>query len=252
MTTFAFKGMAAAAGLALTTMASPASAAFLVHLNSSAMDTSYTANINYGSIHETAYSNGVNFNVTEVVGGDTYDLFSFCIDIFHNMSLGGLNDFYVSTYGDEPNPPLHDGSGGTLNALQTQYITTLVDIGFILHRDNPGDADASLRTAAIQAAIWEIEHPGSITLNNAGASAGGSGTYGSYFHDYLNLNGAGNRIFTLTDATYGSDHETNHQGFVVGWPPEGGVPEPATWGLMLLGFLGAGAAIRRQRQALAG
>jgi hypothetical protein len=31
----------------------------------------------------------------------------------------------------------------------------------------------------------------------------------------------------------------------------GGVPEPATWGLMILGFAGAGAAIRRRRAALA-
>jgi hypothetical protein len=33
--------------------------------------------------------------------------------------------------------------------------------------------------------------------------------------------------------------------------PEGGVPEPATWAMMLLGFGGAGAALRRRRAAAA-
>jgi hypothetical protein len=32
--------------------------------------------------------------------------------------------------------------------------------------------------------------------------------------------------------------------------PVGGVPEPATWGLMLVGFLGLGSALRRRRAAL--
>jgi hypothetical protein len=35
-----------------------------------------------------------------------------------------------------------------------------------------------------------------------------------------------------------------------GVPPVGGVPEPATWGLMLVGFFGLGGALRRRRRAL--
>ena len=35
-----------------------------------------------------------------------------------------------------------------------------------------------------------------------------------------------------------------------GFNPNGGVPEPTTWALMLTGFLGAGAALRSRRRAL--
>jgi len=257
MTKFALKGLAVAAGLSMAALATPASAAYLLHLNGSSMDTTYHAVINYDDnarnlhIHEEAYSNGVTFNVTNITGpaaGQTEDLFAFCIDIFHNMSLGGLNDYYTSTYGDEPNPPLNDGSGQILTAPVLDTITTLTDIGFLLHRDSPS-AETSLRTAAIQAAIWELEHPGSVTLVNAGASVNGF-TFGGLFNDYRTLNGPGSRIFTLTDATYTGDEETSHQGFVVGWPPEA-VPEPATWALMRTGFFGMGAMLRRRRTALA-
>lgn len=257
MTKLAIKGVAAAAGLALATMASPASAAFLVHLNSAMMDQTYSANIHYmgpgGPVdYDGVSSNGITFNVTKVAAPNTTeDLFAFCIDIFHHITLGAQDDIYSSTYGDDPQPALYDGNS-TLSTTQIEEISTLVDIGFLLHRDYAG-ADTSLRTAAIQAAIWEIEHPGSIMLNNGGVSAGGSGTYASYFADYVGLHGAGDRIFTLTDATFGgngqfhADDEANHQGFAVGWP----VPEPATWGLMLLGFAGMGMAIRRQRRPAA-
>jgi hypothetical protein len=34
-------------------------------------------------------------------------------------------------------------------------------------------------------------------------------------------------------------------------PPVGGVPEPATWAMMIMGFLGTGAAVRRRNRGLA-
>jgi hypothetical protein len=250
----ALKGLAAAAGLALAMAATPASAAFLVNLNSSAMDGTYRAVLNYGSITNTqVLSNGTTFNVTNIDGpepGDTYDLFAFCIDIFHRLTLGTLNDIYVSTADEDPQPPVTDGSGVTLSLAQTNHITTLANIGLLLNRDHPG-AETSLQTAAIQAAIWEIEHPGSVTLVNPNAhAAGGTTTYAQYYNSYLNLNGSGADFFTLTDSTAGGDRTIN-QGFVVGLPGGGGggqavVPEPATWALMLSGFFGAGLMIRRR------
>lgn len=247
---FSLKGAAAALGLAFATAAMPATAANYVRLNNLTMDTSYMATINVGSIHETAYSNGLTFNLTNYGGprdGITEDVFAFCIDVFHNISLGGLNDFYESTYGDEPNPDLYDGSGAKLTGQALHSVTTLADIGFLLHNDTPQGmtaAEASLRTAAIQAAIWDIEHPGKIGLVNGGASVNGF-TYQGLFDYYRGLNGPGARVFTLTDVGF-EDGESNHQGFVVGWPRDPGVPEPATWALMVGGFLAAGAALRRK------
>src|SRR5947208_1325804 len=147
------KGLAAAAGLALAAVGSPASASYLVHLNSSQMDGTYHAVINYDDnvlglhIHEEALSNGVTFNVTNLPG-----------------------------------------------------------------------------------------------------PAGGTGTFGSYFAQYKAVTGPGARVFTLSDTTSGLDTERVHQGFVVGWPA---VPEPATWAMMIMGFMGTGVALRRRKAALA-
>ena len=123
-------------------------------------------------------------------------------------------------------------------------MSSLVDIGFILERDHHGEASTSIQTAAIQSAIWETIHPGSVQLVGGGASVdGGLHTYQSYFDSYVALKGPGNRIFTISDVR----DTPAHQAFAVGWPPEGGVPEPATWGLMIMGFGAAGAMLRRRR-----
>ena len=39
--------------------------------------------------------------------------------------------------------------------------------------------------------------------------------------------------------------------YIVAGDVTGGIPEPATWGLMLLGFGGAGAALRASRRRMA-
>jgi hypothetical protein len=54
---------------------------------------------------------------------------------------------------------------------------------------------------------------------------------------------------TSTNPTCNSDIGAVATGFATNGPL--GVPEPATWGLMLLGFFGAGALIRRRRRAFA-
>lgn len=256
----AFKGAAAAAGLAFAALASPAFALTEIHITNTAMNTHYTATIHYAAGgSETAYSNGVDFTAYNVGGNpaDTFDLFGFCIDVFHNISLGHQNLTYESTYNDPAYTDLPTTDFGnpalTLSEDQRKRISSLVDIGFILHRDNPGNATVNLQTAAIQAAIWDtiLSVPGHdrgyVTVNNGGAHATPGGeTFQQYFDYYRTTPLSGDRIFEI----YDKYHDPSHQAFAVGWPQDA-VPEPASWALMILGFGAAGAVLRRRQAALA-
>ena len=82
-----------------------------------------------------------------------------------------------------------------------------------------------------------------------------SGTWASS-DNVLIANGSGHTVAahiavcTLsTNPTCASDPGAAFTGFATNGP--GVIPEPATWGLMLVGFFGAGALIRNRRKALA-
>ena len=66
----------------------------------------------------------------------------------------------------------------------------------------------------------------------------------------LNLIHAGGHIYGQVNETFSSN---DHGGFTVTVTrladPAPGVPEPTTWALMLMGFLGAGTMLRRRRAA---
>ena len=238
------KGMALATGLALMSFSTSASATTLVNLTSGTMDSTYRAYID-GS--ET-YSNGINFGVHEVVSGADYNLFAFCVDIFHHIGLGtyapALN--YVSNRGD-PGEPLTTNSGTPVPTLlttaQKNRVSALVDIGFIMNRDAPGAA-TSLQTAAIQAAIWQVLNPThAITLRTDNLSGASATAYSTAYTNYLTGPvAAGDRIFTLVP----SDGRT--QSFAVGWPID--VPEPATWAMMMIGFFSLGSVLRARQRSL--
>ena len=235
--TYAIKGAALAAGLAVMSFAGQASASTELKLTHAEMDGTYRVNL-LG--HGEVLSNGINFAVTETISGDQYDLFAFCVDIFHNISLGDLNLTYISNKGD-PGEPLttNFGNATPLTLDQKARVSALVDIGFLMHRDSPGAA-TSLQTAAIQAAIWETLNPGKVSLRIDNLGGGQATDYTTAYNFYLtNDFGPVDRIFTIVP-TNGAT-----QAFAVGWPVEG-VPEPATWGLMLIGFFSVGGMLRRR------
>ena len=83
-----------------------------------------------------------------------------------------------------------------------------------------------------------------------------SGTWASS-DSVLAANGSGHFVAahiavcdTSANPTCNSDLGAVATGFATDGPG-GGIPEPATWGLMLVGFFGAGALIRRRRRASA-
>jgi len=239
------KGAAIAGGLALTMLATPASALTEMKLTHAEMDTTYRAYL--AGIGE-VYSNGITFDVTEAVSGASYELFAFCVDIYHHISTGPLNLTYLSNKGD-PGEPLTTNFGvptpTILTIDQKARVSSLVDIGFLMNRDMPGAA-TSLQTAAIQAAIWDTLNPGAVTLKLAGLTSGQATDYASAYTYYRTADfGPVDRIFTLVPKAPGDT-----QRFAVGWPIEG-VPEPTTWAMMLIGFFSVGAGVRRRRCAAA-
>jgi hypothetical protein len=252
----ALKGLAAAASLAVMAFASHASAAETFTLVSASMNTSYTATIaGFGD----AYDNGVTFQVSGYNIPPTTSLFGFCIDIYHDMYLGALG--YTFTSNQDTGGGLLPNSGTTLtnhggaNPLdplnQISAISNLVDTGWILHQQSPNDAGTIMKLAAIQAAIWQIEvpltngHP-TVTLDHPNATvAGDPHTIGDYFNNYVSGNytslaDSNDRVFTIYDGA--------HQSFAIGWPIPNGVPEPATWAMMLTGFFGMGSMLRNRRK----
>jgi len=276
---------AGAAALAISA-ASPVSATTYVKLISDEMNYTFQAHIQGEG---NAYANGVTFHVqTSTSPGGSFttapDLFGFCVDIFHNITAGPLgnpyslhDDIYVSTQppGDVPppgyNPLPTDFGGNTILPTQLSALTNLIDTGYILHQNQNGghDFDTEMRLAAIQAAIWAIAVPTkAVTVNSTNLTTSGGylsyasqyAAYQAYFAEYVSGNytslaDANDSFYVISDYDQGAGDPNNggriNQAFAIGWPVDAGVPEPATWGLMIMGFGAIGAVLRRRRQATA-
>jgi hypothetical protein len=267
MRTRGIKALAAAASLAVLAMATHASASQQITVSDVEMDQTYEANIvgipSYpGANGVNVYSNGVQFTATfNGSGQPVTDLFGFCIDVFHDIGLGKQTLSYMDNQGD-PNPLTTDFGGGTLtnaNPLlspldptnQISDLTNLVDTGYYIHQHEAQFADAEMQLAAIQSAIWQIEVPTiKVTVLGANISSQDLVKYQNYFTTYTGSNytsyaDRNDRVFTITSLS-----NPAHQNFAIGWPIPG-VPEPATWAMMLTGFFGMGSVLRRNRKAVA-
>jgi hypothetical protein len=248
------RGLAAIAAAATAiSVASPASAITYVKLISDSMNTTFQANI---SGHGNVYSNGVTFQAQAstaggVTSGPVFDLFGFCVDVYHNIGLGSLGYVYASNQDlSIVNPLPTDFGGNVVSPTQLSQITNLVNTGYYLHQNevltNNFSFDTEMRLAAIQAAIWKIEVPSkTLSVLSANLNASQFTSYQNYFNDYASgnytpLGDANDRFYVIADGA--------HQSFGIAWPIAG-VPEPGTWLMMILGFGGVGAALRRRRQA---
>ena len=136
-----------------------------------------------------------------------------------------------------------DGANEVLS--QTVFLDAgLYTIGFSVYVpfngfNNPGDASFTGTVAGVNLANFNVD----------------GSTPGQWVHfaGVANIAAAGNYVtsFTYNSASGPAGDFVVDRAYIVAGDVTGGIPEPATWGLMLLGFGGAGAALRASRRRMA-
>jgi hypothetical protein len=200
----------------------------------------------------------------------TQTLYAWCVDVFHEIYVpienaynppGYLNYTYTPLLTD--NSAAASGDGATLSSTTIAQIGALVNYGDSLIAAGTAP-DLDKQVAAVQEAIWQIEYNGDTTSASSAysfAPVDSSGATTTYFDDdiaYAEANPVPGTVYEIVP----QDGRT--QSFAVGdaLPPmtgptgggaTGAVPEPATWGLMLIGLgtIGAGIRLRRRERMAA-
>jgi PEP-CTERM motif len=156
--------------------------------------------------------------------GETFE--TYCDDLFHNITISGQQNLTYVTGLVTTN-----GSGGVLSEATSNIMGQITRIG--LDAFAAGNFDLAI---AAQGADWQLEDygPGPVTSPNAVVEGDiltlletvhNNGT--GYAHGLISLQGDQDQILASP-----------------------AVPEPSTWAMMLLGFIGLGYAARRKRSAI--
>lgn len=158
---------------------------------------------------------------------DTFTVWGFCVDIFDRIDSGYFTQLPVDLQyhiGDLTG----DGNGHALSASQVQQIYGLAALGTgLIHSGSP---DLQNKLSGIQGAIWAIEYP---TLSFDGNTDALDAYIAGYVAQAPSLHGSAYALLSDDGRT---------QDFVIG------VPEPASWALMILGFGLIGLTLRGQRR----
>lgn len=109
-----------------------------------------------------------------------------------------------------------------------------------------GFTDAILRTPLVHVRLNQLSQLELSISARSGVSNGGSGQADFYHSMSVPQVGA---VFVLTDGVTANAGDWLVNNRFVG--ASGAVPEPASWALMIVGFAGMGAALRRRRPTLA-
>jgi len=180
------------------------------------------------AIHDKAYESPDLLKVS-FDGGPVESLLAFCADIFHDFTSLTPPVTYQTGPLDSNSDSLLSGDGAPLSHIISGEIGYLANLGQVTN-----DID---RLAGIQGAIWLTEY--------AGLTITGGSPWTNYYLGLAAQWGVDHPDFAgYAPAMFPVDGKS--QGFVLP-----GVPEPATWGLMLVGFGGMGAMLRANRRRAA-
>jgi hypothetical protein len=217
---------AATAALSSLAISSPASASTFLYVTNVTVNSLNTLNVNGANLIASA--------IGLTIQGDPTTLWVFCVDLDHTITIGAQ----VPPLAYEIAPVTTDSSGGTsgtgnpLSPTISGEIGTLATIGSSIANSPSPDA---VQLTAIAGAIWVVEY---------GATVIGTPAENSLIS---------------TDVAYAVAHPQT--GYAQGLYPVGpggqgfgftqgfgmGVPEPASWAMMLVGLGGVGAILRRRK-----
>lgn len=229
-----FKALVGAtAAIVVGGLASAASAATELKVTSAGMYDRIKVSLS-GPVNRDVFAGPV--KIEGSANGSSFSVWAFCVDVFHDIAVGyGSQKSVDLTYA--PGVLNQNGAGMALTQAQVMKISDLAGYGLSLI--GSGESDLRYKLSALQVAIWKIEYDGlSVSTGSARVDryvdgfVAAAGTYGM-------------------SANYVFDTAGKSQGLMI---PGGsgtigipGVPEPATWALMISGFGAVGFALRRRR-----
>jgi hypothetical protein len=160
---------------------------------------------------------GITYNYGIGPGDPDFTAWGFCIDLFLGVAVP--SQYHIAEASEV---------SSLFTASQQQQIYGLAALGSDLIKN--GASDLANKLAGIQGAIWAIEYP-TYTVT------GGNASIQNYLTNYVAQAPSltGNAYVLLSD-------NKSSQGFVIG------VPEPATWAMMIVGFGAVGMVLRSRRR----
>jgi hypothetical protein len=256
---------AGVAAASLVVIATPASAT-AIYLDKGEMFTPAQATISAPAAYHynmiTAWDGPVLFtaNFGTSASANTFNFLGFCVDVFDDISVG-INSSATLNLAYHTGSLVDNGEHGatqaaafvSLSPTQKDQISALVNFGTNLWNADTLSDPTHLHMSntlinqlgGIQGAIWKVENP-NFTIAGATSPFGGAGN-ATAVTNYINTYSSTPFLSTLStghiDVIFSDSSNPVHQSFAFAT----NVPEPATWGMMILGFGGIGAAIRRRR-----
>lgn len=191
-------------------------------------------NVNGGTFeHVGAPVGRFSMSGTDTVTNNAVSFLTYCIDLGHSLGNGLFTIEPVSLLIADP-------------VKQTQLLTLLSNTASAITNAPTAD-DAKNISAAIQSAVWEIAYEtgnASYNINTGNLLMNGGGAFGPTYRALTNtyLNNITSNVWTpLPGYSVSLLYNQSNQSQIFL-----GVPEPAAWGFMLVGFALAGTAMRRR------
>lgn len=234
-----FRQMMALAALVAASFASPASASTIFLEEAHYAPPALFGGINYTPLGLSfgGEAGRFAFNGRDIATGDSFSVLSYCLDFTRTLTGGNFQLGPISAF--------------VGNSTKQQQLAALLGSTNPLFAQTSDLTLQSRLAASVALGVWEI-------VFEAGTS-GYSVTNGDFstFGDFIDIQAqADSYLAAVLNGPLGNPaklgalvaFDNQSQVFLIGGGGAGGVPEPETWAMMIIGFAFVGAAARRRRK----